>query len=306
MRSQMLIPLPENTGERLDRYLSEKLNVARSQIQNWIDCGLVRVSGETRAKNYRLRAGDTVEVAIPAPAPAEPRPQAIQLDILYEDSDLLIINKPKGMVVHPAAGNPDGTLVNALLAHCGGNLSDVGGKTRSGIVHRLDKDTSGLLVAAKNNAAHQSLAAQIKSHSFTRIYEAVVIGSLKNDSGTIDAPIGRHPVNRKKMAVLQDGGAKDAVTHYEVINRYSGYTHVRVRLQTGRTHQIRVHMAYIGHPVAGDRVYSRGRQPKTIESQCLHARTIGFNHPADGRYLEFTSDLPEYFTTFLNSLKTEM
>jgi len=305
LENRILIPTAENIGERLDRYISSELDAPRSQVQIWIDSGLVAVSGGLKPKNYRLREGDEIEVTIPDPVPEELIPQEIQLDIVYEDDDLLVVNKPKGMVVHPAVGNPDGTLVNALLAHCGGKLSDIGGKTRSGIVHRIDKDTSGLLIVAKNNEAHKNLAAQIKAHSFTRIYEAVVFGRLKNDSGTIDAPIGRNPVHRQKMAVILngEGAAKHAVTHYEVLGRYDGYTHVRLRLETGRTHQIRVHMSYIGHPVAGDTVYYGGKQPKMLQGQCLHARTIGFNHPRDGRCMEFTSELPEYFTAFLNTLR---
>jgi 23S rRNA pseudouridine1911/1915/1917 synthase len=306
MECRKLNPPPEKIGERLDSYISGELDVARAQVQNWIERGFVKVGADKRAKNYRLRNGDSVEVMIPDPVSFNPHPEDIELDIVYEDNDLLVVNKPKGMVVHPAAGNPDGTLVNALLSHCGDNLSDIVGKTRPGIVHRIDKDTSGLLIVAKNNDSHINLAAQIKNHSFTRIYEAVVVGRLKNDNGTINAPIGRHPVHRKKMAVLSNESgevrAKNAVTHYEVINRFNGYTHVRVKLETGRTHQIRVHMAYIGHPVAGDSVYGSGKQPKKLGGQCLHAKTIGFCHPRDGRYLEFTSQLPGYFTAFLNSL----
>ena len=227
---------------------------------------------------------------------------------MYEDNDLLVVNKPKGMVVHPAAGNPDGTLVNAMLAHCGGSLSGIGGVMRPGIVHRIDKDTSGLLIVAKNDLAHQGLAAQIKEHSFSRVYEAVVTGRFKEDSGTIDAPIGRHPVHRKKMAVFAPSAAdagkavRHAVTHYEVIARYRGYTHIRVRLETGRTHQIRVHMASVGHPVAGDTVYGSGKQPVQLQGQCLHARSIGFAHPRDGHWVELTSPLPAYFTAFLKTL----
>ncbi|NLN81339.1 MAG: RluA family pseudouridine synthase [Clostridiales bacterium] len=307
MELRILKPLPEITGERLDRYVSDSLGVARAQVQGWLERGLIKTGGTVRAKNYRLRAGDIVEVAIPDPVICEAKPEPIELNVIYEDEDLLVVNKPKGMVVHPAAGNPDGTLVNALLAHCGDSLSGIGGVLRPGIVHRLDKDTSGLLIVAKNDTAHNALAAQIKAHSFTRIYEAVVVGSLKGDRGTVDAPIGRHPVHRKKMAVLSPemlaaGRAKNAVTHYEVIARYTGYSHIRVRLETGRTHQIRVHMAYLGHPVAGDVVYGGGRQPAGLRGQCLHARTIGFAHPRDGRYIELTGDLPDYFTAFLKTL----
>lgn len=304
----MLTPPPEKTGDRIDRYVSEALNVPRAQVQDWLDRDLVLVGGAARAKNYKLRAGDMVEVRIPDAVSCEAKAEDIPLDIVYEDSDLLVVNKPKGMVVHPAAGNPDGTLVNALLAHCGDSLSGIGGVMRPGIVHRIDKDTSGLLIVAKNDKAHQGLAAQINEHSFSRVYEAVVVGRLKDDSGTIDAPIGRHPVHRKKMAVFApsavDSGRaiKHAVTHYEVLARYRGYTHIRVQLETGRTHQIRVHMASLGHPVAGDMVYGTGKQPAQLHGQCLHARTIGFVHPRDGRWIELTSPLPAYFTAFLKTL----
>ena len=222
--------------------------------------------------------------------------------ILYEDNHLLVVNKPKGMVVHPAAGNPSGTLVNALLAHCRGSLSGIGGVVRPGIVHRIDKDTSGLLIVAKNDFAHLRLAEQIKVHSFTRIYEAVVYGSLRGDEGTVDAPIGRHPVDRKKMAVTERN-SRPAVTHYTVLARYPGFTHVRLRLETGRTHQIRVHMASLGHPVAGDEVYGPKKVISELHGQCLHAKHIGFTHPRDGRWLEFESELPPYFTAFLEKLR---
>ena len=288
-------------GERLDRYLSEALDAPRSQVQDWLERGRVEVGGTPRAKNYRLRDGDTVRVSIPDPIAYEAQAERIPLDIVYEDDDLLVVNKPKGMVVHPAAGNYTGTLVNALLAHCGDSLSGINGVMRPGIVHRIDKDTSGLLMVAKNDLAHRCLAEQIKEHSFTRIYEAVVVGRLRDDAGTVDAPIGRHPVQRKKMAVTEKN-SKRAVTHYEVLARYPGYTHIRVQLETGRTHQIRVHMAYLGHPVAGDTVYGGGRQPAGLDGQCLHARVIGFRHPRDGRYVELNSPLPDYFTAFLRSL----
>ena len=290
---------PEHSGERIDQYIAAEWAATRSAVQNWLQQGRVRVNGEIRAKNYRLRPGDEVAVSLPPPQPCPVLAQPIPLDIVYEDGDLLVVNKPKGMVVHPAAGNPDGTLVNALLAHCGGSLSGINGVIRPGIVHRLDKDTSGLLIVAKNDHAHQGLAAQIKEHSFTRCYEAVVCGRLKEESGTVDAPIGRHPVQRKKMAVVWEH-SRPAVTHYETIAVYREYTHVRLRLQTGRTHQIRVHMAYIGHPVAGDAVYGKGL--KCLQGQCLHARMIGFCHPRDGRYLEFVSPLPGYFADFLRTL----
>ena len=268
-------------------------------VQNWLEQGLVRVNGRPQEKNYRLREGDRIEAELPAPAPCQAVAEDIPLDIVYEDDDLLVVNKPKGMVVHPAAGNPSGTLVNALLAHCGDSLSGINGVLRPGIVHRIDKDTSGLLIVAKNDFAHQGLAEQIKAHSFDRIYEAVVCGHLREAAGRVDAPIGRHPVHRKRMAVT-DRHSRQAVTHYETIREYPGYAHIRLRLETGRTHQIRVHMAYLGHPVAGDVVY--GKPLPGLQGQCLHAREIGFRHPRSGAYLHFTSPLPAYFTAFLEQI----
>lgn len=245
----------EESGQRLDKWLQSQLpDMTRSAIQKLIEQGNVTRNGIVVSKNGKGNAGDVIEVMIPQPKPLEVTAQDIPLDILYEDNDLLVVNKPKGMVVHPAAGNDDGTLVNALLHHCGDSLSGINGIIRPGIVHRIDKDTSGLLIVAKNDIAHQGLAQQIKEHSFTRIYEAVVYGNVKQDEGTIDAPIGRHPTDRKRMAVT-DKNSRNAVTHYKVLKRYDGFTHVQLKLETGRTHQIRVHMAYIGHPVAGDPVY---------------------------------------------------
>ena len=293
----------EAVGERLDRFAAQMSGMTRSAIQSLADDGAVTVNGRKAPKNYRLRSGDEVTVTVPEPTVYEARPENIPLDIVYEDADLLVVNKPKGMVVHPAAGNYDGTLVNALLYHCH-DLSGINGVLRPGIVHRIDKDTSGLLIVAKNDRAHQGLAEQIKVHSFTRIYEAIVYGRLRDDSGTVNAPIGRHPTKRKQMAVTPVN-SKPAVTHYEVIARYDGntkhgaFTHVRLRLETGRTHQIRVHMASIGHPVVGDAVYGPDAYQKELHGQCLHARTIGFVHPVTGAYLEFTSDLPPYFKDFL-------
>ena len=295
-------PSPEQTGQRLDKAAAELFGLSRSSVQELLSGGRVLVNGKPGGKSYRLRPEDTVEAFLPDPVACEAVPQDIPLDIVYEDDDLLVVNKPKGMVVHPAAGHWEGTLVNALLSHCGASLSGINGVLRPGIVHRIDKDTSGLLIVAKNDQAHQGLAQQIKEHSFTRIYEAVVIGHLREPQGTVEAPIGRHPVQRKKMAVT-DKNAKPAVTHYEVIAVYPGYTHVRLRLETGRTHQIRVHMAYLGHPVAGDTVYGPPKGVRRLDGQCLHARVIGFRHPRDGRYLEFTSPLPAYFTDFLHSLE---
>lgn len=289
-------------GERADRFVAAQMDVTRAAVQKWMEQGLVTdENGTPLTKSTRLTGGETVLVSPPDPTPCEAVAQDIPLDIVYEDSDLLVVNKPKGMVVHPAAGNPDGTLVNALLAHCGDSLSGIGGVTRPGIVHRIDKDTSGLLIVAKNDAAHQGLAAQIKEHSFTRVYEAVVVGHLKEENGTVNAPIGRHPVDRKKMAIT-DKNSKSAITHYTVLANYTGYSHVRLQLETGRTHQIRVHMASLGHPVAGDAVYGGSRQPLQsvgLAGQCLHAKQIGFVHPRTGEYLEFDSELPDYFQKVL-------
>ena len=292
----------EEPCSRLDVFLAEKSGLTRSAAAKRCDEGGVTVNGAPCKKRDPLRAGDVVALTEPDPVPAEAKPQDIPLTIVYEDDDLLVVDKPKGMVVHPAPGNPDGTLVNALLAHCGGSLSGINGVMRPGIVHRIDKDTSGLLIVAKNDRAHRFLARQIEAHSFTREYEAVVYGNLKEDEGTVDAPIGRHPVKRKQMAI---GGAaaRPAVTHWRVLGRYEGFTHVALRLETGRTHQIRVHMASLGHPVAGDPVYGPKRVITALQGQCLHARRIGFVHP-DGRTLAFESALPDYFTRFLRSLKT--
>ncbi len=296
---------PEDEGMRLDKFLSVRVEeLTRSAAERLAEQGQVSSGGKTLDKKYRLRAGDAIEVILPEPVGLDILPEAIPLDIRYEDADLLVVNKPKGMVVHPAAGHAGGTLVNALLAHCGDSLSGINGVIRPGIVHRIDKDTSGLLIVAKNDFAHQRLAEQIKEHSFTRMYEAVVHGTLKEDTGTIDAPIGRHPTDRKRMAVTEKN-SRHAVTHFEVLARYKGFTHVRLKLETGRTHQIRVHMAYIGHPVAGDPVYGPKKPVPNLDGQCLHARVIGFVHPRTGEYLEITSELPSYFTAFLEKLKKQ-
>ncbi|HQL98991.1 MAG TPA: RluA family pseudouridine synthase [Ruminococcus flavefaciens] len=288
-------------GVRIDKFISDNVEeLTRSAVQGLMEKGKILVSGKSVSKNYKLRDGDTVEVEIPEPEPMDALPEDIPLDIVYEDSDLLVVNKPKGMVVHPAHGNHSGTLVNALLHHCGDSLSGINGVIRPGIVHRIDKNTSGLLIVAKNDAAHLHLAEQIKVHSFTREYEAVASGYFKEIEGTIDAPIGRHKTDRKKMCVTTEN-SRNAVTHYSVIRQYGGYAHVRLRLETGRTHQIRVHLAYIGHPVLGDDVY--GKAYKGIEGQCLHARKIGFIHPATGEYMKFTSELPDYFVSILNKLE---
>lgn len=292
----------EQEGQRIDVLVSEsREGLTRSAVQKLLKDGSLLVNGAPVTKNCRVKFGDSVYVSVPEPAVLEVKPQNIPLDIVYEDDDLLVVNKPKGMVVHPAPGNPDGTLVNALLYHCGNHLSDVNGPLRPGIVHRIDKDTSGLLIVAKTNFAHEDLARQIKEHSFTREYYAVVHGNLKEDSGTVDAPIGRNPKDRKKMAVT-DQHSRNAVTHWFVLDRYPGYTYIRVRLETGRTHQIRVHMAYTGHPVAGDPVYGPKNTPKGLQGQVLHAGLIGFVHPRTGQYMEFSSALPDSFQAFLRRL----
>ncbi|WP_312642449.1 RluA family pseudouridine synthase [Hydrogenoanaerobacterium sp.] len=299
---QFEIPM-EDATVRIDKWIAGHApGITRTAAQRLCDENMVLVCGKAVGKNYKLRPGDMLEVTIPAPQELDIAPQDIPLEIIYQDSDLLVVNKPKGMVVHPAAGNYDGTMVNALLHHCKGDLSGINGVIRPGIVHRIDKNTSGLLIVAKNDKAHTALAAQIKAHTFTRIYETVVYGNVKQDSGTIDAPIGRHPTNRKKMCVIEKN-SRNAVTHFEVLARYNGFTHLLCRLETGRTHQIRVHLAYIGHPVAGDEVYGPKKVIKSLEGQCLHARVIGFIHPTTGEYLEFTSDLPNYFIDFLNTLR---
>ena len=291
-----------HAGERIDRLVTAFApELTRSAVQKIIDEGGVSVRGVTVGKSYKPKVGDRVSVVIPKAKPLDVLPEEITLDVRYEDDDLLVVNKPKGMVVHPAAGNEDGTLVNALLHHCRGSLSGINGVIRPGIVHRIDKDTSGLLIVAKNDFAHLSLAEQIQAHSFRREYQTVVYGGFQTDSGTVDAPIGRHPNDRKKMAVTQKN-AKPAVTHYEVERRFDGFTHLRVRLETGRTHQIRVHMAYIGHPVAGDPVYGPKKVITDLHGQCLHAGLIGFKHPRSRQYIEIESELPAYFTAFLRRL----
>lgn len=293
----------QNAGVRIDRFLTDNIpEITRSAVQKIIDEANVTVNGEVVPKNYKCRVGDNVDVTVPDAKPLEAVGQNIPIDIVYEDEHLLVVNKPKGMVVHPANGNPDGTLVNALLYHCGDSLSGINGVIRPGIVHRIDKDTSGLLIVAKSDKAHIGLAQQIKDHSFSRAYEAVVYGNIKEDCGTVCQPIGRDTKDRKRMAVTMKN-SKPATTHYEVIKRYGDFTHVRCVLETGRTHQIRVHMAYLGHPVAGDAVYGPRKVITRLNGQCLHAKHIGFVHPVTNEYLEFESDLPEYFTSFLNYLE---
>lgn len=292
----------ENGNIRIDKYIADnEPSLTRTAAAKLIEQGKVFVNENSVGKNYKLKSGDRITLEIPDPVPYEAKPENIPLEIIYEDNDLLVVNKPKGMVVHPAAGNYDGTLVNALLYHCGDSLSGINGVMRPGIVHRIDKDTSGLLIVAKNDFAHFSLAEQIKEHSFTREYEAIVFGNLKDDEGTVNAPIGRSQYDRKKMCVTEKN-SKHAVTHYRVIARYKGYTHIKCILETGRTHQIRVHMAYIGHPVSGDLVYGVKNEKVDFTGQCLHARKIGFVHPRSGKYLEFTSQLPEYFRNYLEKL----
>ncbi len=292
-------------GERIDKLVSQKCeNLTRSYVQKLIENSEILVNGKPVGKNAKVLQGDVVVVKTVEPVKPDIVPENIPLDIRYEDNCLLVVNKPKGMVVHPAAGNYDGTLVNALMYHCGDSLSGINGVARPGIVHRIDKNTSGLLIVAKNDLAHLDLAEQIKAHSFDREYQAVVYGHLKEKEGTINAPIGRNPNNRLQMCVT-DKNSKNAVTHYEVIKEYKDFSHVRLILETGRTHQIRVHMKYIGHPVAGDDVYGPSKVIKQLNGQCLHAAVIGFRHPASGERIKITSELPEYFTKFLGSLKTD-
>jgi len=289
-------------GIRLDVFLSDSLDgVSRSRVQQLIDSGCVTLMDKTVRKNYRVGAGDYFKIELPDPEPADLVPENIPLDILYEDDDLLLINKPKGLVVHPAPGHPSGTLVNALLFHCGNSLSGIGGVARPGIVHRLDMDTSGLILCAKNDRAHRLLSNQLSDRTLSRIYEAILRGTPKDETGVVDAPIGRSPKDRKKMAVTVQH-SRPAVTHYQVLESYPGYSYVRCKLETGRTHQIRVHMAYIGHPVAGDPLYG-GKTELGLASQCLHARCIRFIHPSTGETMDFQSDLPEEFSHTLDLLR---
>ena len=286
---------------RLDVFVSSVAEVSRSRAATLIEEKNVIVNDKAVSKNYKLHMGDMVEITVPEPLEYVAKPEDIPLDIVYEDEDLLVVNKPKGMVVHPAAGNFEGTLVNALMFHCKDSLSGINGVMRPGIVHRIDKNTSGLLMVAKNDFAHNFLAEQIKEHSFTREYEAIVYGNVKMQEGTIDAPIARHPQKRKQMAVVS--GGRRAVTHYKVIDRLNGFTHLGLKLETGRTHQIRVHMAYLGFPVAGDEVYGPKKVITSLSGQCLHAKKIGFIHPKTQEYMEFESDLPDYFKAFLKRNK---
>ena len=292
----------ESKNQRLDAFLASSLDgLTRSQATRLIESGEVAVNGRAVGKSYKLAGGEDIAVTLPEPEPVEAVPQDIPLDVVYEDADVIVVNKPSGMVVHPAPGHPDGTLVNALLYHCAGTLSGVGGALRPGIVHRIDRDTSGLIIAAKNDAAHQYLSAQLADHTLARTYECIVVGALREDRGTVDAPIARHPTDRKRMAVV--AGGREAVTHWEVIARYPGYTHVRCRLETGRTHQIRVHMAYIGHPILGDTVYGAKKEVAGLTGQCLHAVGLRFLHSRTHEVMELSCPLPEEFTRMLQKIR---
>ena len=291
-----------DAGTRLDACLARAIeDLTRSAAAKAIEEGRVLVSGKVPSKSLKLTGNETIEFTPEEPAPIDAVPQDIPLDVVYEDDDVIVVNKPSGLVVHPAPGHPDGTLVNALLYHCGASLSGVGGALRPGIVHRIDRDTSGLIIAAKNDYAHQFLSAQLADHTLARTYECIVVGKLREDRGTVDAPIARHPTDRKRMAVV--AGGREAVTHWEVIARYPGYTHVRCRLETGRTHQIRVHMAYIGHPILGDTVYGAKKEVPGLTGQCLHAVGLRFLHPRTHEVVELFCPLPEEFTRMLQKIR---
>ena len=299
METLTLRPTETDAGRRVDAWLAGQVeNLTRSAAQRLLEDGQVTLSGKPLAKNYKLTGAEILTVSLPDPEPMDAMPQDIPLDVVYEDADVIVVNKPKGLVVHPAPGHPDGTLVNALLYHCGGSLSGVGGALRPGIVHRIDRDTSGLIIAAKNDFAHQALAAQLQDHSLARTYECVAMGNFREDRGTVDAPIGRHPADRKKMAVVPNG--RPAVTHWEVLARFPGFTHLRCHLETGRTHQIRVHLAYLGHPILGDAVY--GKSAPGLQGQCLHAVGLRFTHPRTGEVVELRCPLPEEFQAQLQRL----
>lgn len=292
----------EQVGKRLDRYLAENLpELSRSSIQNLLEEGSVIVSGGKGKKNYKLRGGETISICIPEPRVVDIEAEEIPIEIIYEDSDMIVVNKPQGMVVHPAVGNWSGTLVNALMYHCGDRLSGINGEIRPGIVHRIDKDTSGLLVVAKNDQAHQNLAEQIKNHSAGRLYQAVVYGTPREEEGVVNRPIARHRTDRKKMAVDPDG--REAITHYRVLRHYSGYSYMAFRLETGRTHQIRVHMAYLGHPILGDPLYGPKKDSWKLNGQCLHAYELHLTHPSTGKTMIFKAPLPSYFQEVLRKLE---
>ena len=304
MEKLTLLTTEEHAAQRLDAFLASALEATtRSGAVKLIESGQVTVNGKVPAKNLKLKGGETVEVEVPDPAPIELIPQNIPLEIVYEDGDVIVVNKPKGLVVHPAPGHADGTLVNALLYHCGESLSGIGGELRPGIVHRIDRDTSGLIIAAKNDLAHQGLSAQLQDHTLSRVYRCIVTGNLREDSGTVDAPIGRHPVDRKKMAVVADG--RRAVTHWQVLERYQGFTYVECRLETGRTHQIRVHMAHTGHPILGDTVYGNKKPVPGLQGQCLHAVGLRFLHPRSGEAVELGCGLTEEFEAQLKKLRAK-
>lgn len=292
----------QDEGARLDKWLTlqDEVDLTRSAVAKLIENGSVMINGKSAQKSAKLSAGDCVIIEIPDPVDLKVEAQDIPIEIVYEDDDVVIVNKPQGMVVHPAAGNPDGTLVNALLYKCKGKLSSINGVIRPGIVHRIDKNTSGLLIVCKNDKAHLHVSEQIKAHTFTREYEAICVGRFKEKSGTVNAPVGRDKNDRKKMCVTPTN-SKEAITHYEVLEELGNHSYMRFKLETGRTHQIRVHCAYLGHPILGDEVY--GKPYKGCKGQCLHARKIGFIHPSSGEYMEFSSDLPEYFEKLLNSLR---
>ena len=306
MEEEILSIIAEESGERIDALLARTLeNLSRNGAQRLIEQGAVLLEGRQVQKNTRIQRGDRITVTMPETEEIPLVAQDLPLDVVYEDQDLIVVNKVRGMVVHPAPGHPDGTLVNALLWHCGDSLSGIGGEKRPGIVHRIDKDTSGLLIVAKNDFAHQALSAQLADRSLSRVYEAVVRGRLREERGTIDRPIGRHPTDRKRMAVTEKN-SRPAVTHWEVLARYNGYTHVRCRLETGRTHQIRVHMASIGHPLLGDGIYGAPSPEKGLEGQCLHARELKFIHPRTGEQMHFETELPIWFTEVLSRLGPEI
>ena len=299
-----LQPNQEDAGKRIDAWLAANLeDVTRSGAQRLLEEGKVTKDGKALAKNYKLTGREILEVSLPDPEPVDVVPQNIPLDIVFEDSDVIVVNKPKGLVVHPSPGHPDGTLVNALLYHCGDSLSGIGGELRPGIVHRIDRDTSGLIIAAKNDFSHQRLAAQLQDHTLARIYHCIVTGNLREDSGTVDAPIGRHHTDRKKMAVVADG--RNAVTHWRVLERYQGFTYVECRLETGRTHQIRVHMAHTGHPILGDTVYGNKKPVPGLQGQCLHAVGLQFIHPRTEELVELHCGLSEEFEAQLKKLRAK-